>query len=362
MTQTETMPISIDLDTLADQTLAQYHRHQQQDKQRKEHEQARLDQQAIASLQALIATEIGPELLAALNIKYVVQSDRHSRRIEALVHYATVTWHISQDFSHYSSSSWRWHISATRDENGYNYCESNLTHDADPQMLQTILLLHFGQRRVQLRKEEQDATERVQQQLLAEAEAREASERREREHIEQIERASEEDADLRAAMLLLKQQTQEAMWHWPEGVEIPIYHITYTTAYSEDEGLCTESGWTSTDHLGSDGYIRIEAAKTSPWSNADEAREIKLEPEIHRPIWERRFVGSVKALPSALREETSVSIPYVVCFQDPMLDAVSRLRKVERYDYDESAYTESVGYVPLGWVKALVEEAAQRAS
>ncbi len=269
-----------------------------------------------------------------LKVEYVVQHDRHSRRTEALVHYAAVTWHISQDLSRYSSSAFHWHISATRDENGYNYCESNLTHDADPQMLQTILLLHFRQRREKLRHEKLEAAQRAEQQKW------------------------------RTEIAKLKQQALEHLWHWPEGVEILLYRITYVTAVvsedSDDLHVETESGWTSTDHLDQDGYIRMEAARNHSWGMVAFAREVKLDREIHRPIWERYRIGSVQKLPQTLREEISVSHPYVVCRQDPMLDEVSRLVHVESYYYDESPYTESVGYVPLSWVKTLVEQAATK--
>lgn len=356
----------MNIDALADNTLTQYYQHQQQEKKRKEIEQAREDEQAIAVLQALLTAEIKPDLLAALNIEYVVERDRHSRRAEAITHYAGIVWHISQNFAHYSSASWRWHISATREDNGYNYCKSNLTHDADPQMLQTILLLHFGQRRTQLLKEEQEAAQRAEQQLRDEQEAREASERQAREHTEQVEQANQEDAKWRTEMALLKEQAQINLWRWPDGVEIFIYRINYVTAaVSEDSDednlhIETESGWTSVDHLDTDGYIRLEAVRNHSWGTICEGREVKLDTPIHRPIWERYRVRAVRQLPNALREEISVSIPHVVCRLDPTLDEISRLLRVEQYDYDESAYTESVGYVPLSWVKALVEQAATK--
>jgi len=275
-----------------------------------------------------------------------------------------VTWHISQDLSRYSSSAFHWHISATRDENGYNYCESNLTHDADPQMLQTILLLHFRQRREKLRHEKLEAAQREEQQLCDEQEAKKAKEREDQERAASIERANQENAKWRTEIAKLKQQALEHLWHWPEGVEILLYRITYVTAVvsedSDDLHVETESGWTSTDHLDQDGYIRMEAARNHSWGMVAFAREVKLDREIHRPIWERYRIGSVQKLPQTLREEISVSHPYVVCRQDPMLDEVSRLVHVESYYYDESPYTESVGYVPLSWVKTLVEQAATK--
>jgi hypothetical protein len=78
--------------------------------------------------------------------------------------------------------------------------------------------------------------------------------------------------------------------------------------------------------------------------------------EKDEPHW---VVGSVKDLSSELRTEVRVSLPDVVSCCDYDLDGVYRLRKVEELGRDEDPYSEHVGSIPLPWICAFVEQAAQ---
>ncbi len=97
-------------------------------------------------------------------------------------------------------------------------------------------------------------------------------------------------------------------------------------------------------------------------SYASKPREVKLDPARHAPLWERIIVGSIEELPGELRTEVRVSLPNVVSCCDYDLDGAYRLREVEELGRDEDPYSEHVGYVPLPWIRALVEQAAQAES
>jgi hypothetical protein len=154
------------------------------------------------------------------------------------------------------------------------------------------------------------------------------------------------------------------LWHWPKETPVTLYHLTYTVGVgSSDAGeplVEQNAGWTTVDHLDAHGYVRLEAMKPSPWRDATRAREVKLDADRHLPVWERVMVASVEALPEDLCGAVTVDLPNVVtCVtQDEML-----LTRVD--ETEEEGYSETIGWVPLPWIRALVEQAAygrQRAS
>ncbi len=356
------------VDVLADQALAHAYQHLQQEKQRQEEQTNQQDQQAIAVLQTLLSTEIEVDLLSALSLSYEVRRDAYSSpgHAEALFFYAGVDWHLSQDFPNRSPESWRWSIRATTHRDRYTSHISDLSTYAAPQALRTTLLVKLGERRQQLQNQERDALAKEQTQLQEKREAAATKEREEHERAERIAQANQEHARWKEQIAALKQQELERLWRWPANTSIALYRLTYTTGIGrgeEDESLFEqEHGWTAVDHLDSEGYIRLEPVDTY-WTTS-QPREIKLDLSTHQPIWERIIIASVNELPKELREEIRVSIPNVYSQSDAdLLDDTSRLTYIESERYFENdPYSEYVGLRPLPWIRALVDQAAEKAS
>ncbi len=361
LTDSQTSVIAIE--TLAEQTLALYRQHQEREKRRQEDQTHQKDQQMAAALRALLETELESDLLAVLSVRYVTHHrERNETQTEAVFTYAGLDWHLSQEFVTRQSADWSWAIRAAKVGSGW-YQHELSTHAA-PLTLRTTLLIKLGECLEKARQEAQEAATREQRQIQAEADERAEDKRKERERAARIQEADQEDARLRGEINALVEQAKSTMWRWPRGVTITIYHMTYNTAIGrgeDDEAVIEqENGWTSVDRLDEAGYIRLEATKPSFWSAISKAYEIKLDPATHMPIWERLTISNVNDLPGELCEEITVSIPHVFSrYSD--LDEKCRLVQVEEYGYDEHAYQEHVGLVPLPWVRALVEQAAQKA-
>ncbi len=367
MTQ-QTQAVSTQVDQLADQMLSRYQQEQREQQQRNAALQVQHEQQAIAVLQALIATEIEPELLSVLGITYVVRRNSSGvAHAEAVLAYGGITWSISQEEVRRSDMPWRWSIRAEKDEpHWYNREDTRLSRSAEPQTLRTVLLLQFGLRREQLRQEAEEAARKEEQRRRVREEAQAEKEREEHERAERLAQAKQEDAMWRAQLAARKREAEAAMWRWPEGAQVALYRLTYTSGkVYGDEGepvIQQEQGWCASDHLDEAGYIRLEPVRRYTRSYASKPREVKLDPARHAPLWERIIVGSIEELPGELRTEVRVSLPNVVSCCDYDLDGAYRLREVEELGRDEDPYSEHVGYVPLPWIRALVEQAAQAES
>ena len=350
------------IDTLADKMLTQYRQHQAAAQQHQAEQQKQMDQQDIAALQALLATELEPDLLAALSVTYQVRRTSSGRgQTEALFCYSGLDWHVGVDYLARASEKWHWSIWATQQGTGHQLHAVDV--QASPQTLRTALLLKFAECREQAYQGAQEAAERQRKQKLAEAEGKAHAERAEQERAARIRQAEQEDAHWRSEIATLKSRALDTLWRWPEGITLTIYQITYTTAVGHDEDgesiIETESGWCSLDYLDSNGYIRIEASKTYSWSTTTDSRDIKLDPDHHMPIWQRFYVSCIEQVPRELDEDVQVSIPHVVVRRDSDADGQYRLAKVEDYSsFDEGPYHEPAGRIPLAWVRDLVDQAA----
>jgi len=357
-TQTSVLP---HVETLAQQTLALSRQHQEREQRRQADQTRQKEQQQAAVLRTLLETELEPDLLAVLNIRYITHRDRGEASTSACFPYAGLDWHLRQEMVSRQSLDWRWSIRAATGSSGWYLHEAS----ASPLCLRTTLLLTLGERLETVGKQAQEAEVQQRRRRQAEADEQAERERQERERTAHIAQADQEDARLRAEIDALKEQTLATMWRWPAGVRIAIYRLASTTAVGRGEDgdavIEQESGWTSVDRLDDDGYIRLEASKTS-WGGRAEAEEVKLDPATHMPIWKRMMIESVDDLPAELREEITVGIPSVVSRSNRDLDRKCRLVQVETSQYDERAYCEQVGSVPLAWVRTLAEQAAQKVS
>lgn len=330
----------------------------QRGKQQKEHYLKQRADQAITVFEALLTTEIDPELREDLHLTYLAHHESQGLVTpEAVFEFANATWSIKQSFPQRSAYPWQWEIRATKGRGSYAYVVNPTA--AQPLALRLTLLTTIAGRLEHLHAEEQQAAERtrqrVQQALEEEALVVEQNTLR----AERIAQADQEHGRLRLQLDELKQQTEASLWQWPEGTALHLYGLTYITgivrADEEEDVIEKAHAWTSNDQLDSQGYIRLEETCTS-WG-VYKAKEVKLSPSIHMPIWERITVRSVSELPSTLHKEIEVSIPRVVSRTNTDLDTKARLIEIaeDDFDFEEHAYSESVGYVPLLWIRQLVE-------
>lgn len=359
MSQSEQKSISAHVDALVDQALALSRQQQQKEQQHQEQLTRKSNQQTIAVFQALLATEIEADLQAALSITFEVRKDSNSTaHAEAVFCYEGIDWSISQEYLSRSPENWRWSI-RTKIHN-YSYQANHSAFNAAPQTLRETLLLKMGEHRELIHKKAMEAAEHEREQQRAREKAKESEERETLERAERIAQADQEHASLVQQFRTLKQQAIEQLWCWPDGVRVAIYRLTYNIGVNREEDgdpvVEQESGWTSTDQLDAQGYIRLEPAASS-WREA-EPREIKLSYAIHMPVWERKSVSSVEELPRELRRGITISFPGVVERRDRDLDAKPRLTTIkdEAYDCDESPFSEHIAEVPLPWVQALVDQ------
>lgn len=362
-----TQAVSTYVETLADQTLDLYRQQQQRAQRRQEEETGRKDQQGVAVLRALIETELESKVLVELGLRYEAQHrDRNGGpHFEAVFSYAGLDWHLSQEEGR---GSWMWSIRTTNQ--GSNYSPShNLTANPEPTHLQTTLLLKLGECREQVRREAQEAAERERKQQQAAAAAQLREEQAAQKTAARIAQADEEHARLTEQFNARKQQVLSTLWRWPAGRSVRIYQLSYCAGIGQgEEGgavIEQEGGWTATDQLDAEGYIRIEPANSSFWRSTSKPQEIKLNPAIHLPTWKRVTVASVGELPEALREKIVVSLPGVVLRRCKDLDEEPRLTHVDEQELrysDVDAFQETVGYVPLPWICALVDAQAAEGS
>lgn len=356
-----TNDVSVNVDIRADQALALYRQQALRTQRRHEEEMARREQQAVAVLQTLLRTELDPGLLAALGITYEVMHRERTTdppHVKVVFFYAGLDWHISQEDDR---GDWKWTIRAMNHGSTYS-SHHELSASAEPTHLEITLLLKLGECREQMRRAQQEAAEQEQRQQLAVAAAQAREEQAALQMAQQIAKADEEHACLTEQFGALKEQALATLWRWPDGVRISLYRVTYCAGIGRGENeepvLEHEGGWTGTDQVDAEGYVRLEPAKTFPWSRASSSRDIKLSSAL-LPIWQRLTIGDVDDLPEGLREEVKVWLPGVVLRQDER-DGKQRFVQVGqelRYG-DETPYQETVGQIPLSWVRSLVEQAA----
>ena len=216
----------------------------------------------MAVFKTLLETEVETDLLAVLSVTYEAHHERNDvPQIAAVFSYAGVAWHLSQEWQR-QPGEWRWAIRATQHGYGSRSSLYDLSTTASPQALRTTLFLKLGERREQLLREEQEATERERRRQQAEEEAQAMQEREAQKRALRIAQAVQEHRYWSEHLNALKQEALQRMWRWPEELCISLYHVSYCAGIGrgeDDESVLERAGgWTGTDHLDEHGYLRLE--------------------------------------------------------------------------------------------------------
>lgn len=91
------------------------------------------------------------------------------------------------------------------------------------------------------------------------------------------------------------------LWVWPEGLTLIYYRLHWATGERGGEGYADyDSGFSLSDALDADGCITVY--------NYAGARRLKLNMQVHKPVWEIKTAARSAELPSDLVETASVVI------------------------------------------------------
>lgn len=239
--------------------------------------------------------------------------------------------------------------------------------------LQSKLLLEMGKYRKECELRDTQEQYRKQQQQREEERQKKAEVEYERQRQERMAEAEAQHQRLTALLAKEQERAERGMWHWPEGTTIEIYKVQWQEGShrdkDNDEGeeesrdstvsFDYESGWTATSSLDDRGRITLEAKRSSSYSSRVRAgRTIQLSFGVHRPIWEVHTLSSIKDVPEVLTLSVEVSFPHVVERYNRDLER-SMLVEVEgELEYEEEPASRVIGHVPLPWIQALADNAA----
>lgn len=170
------------------------------------------------------------------------------------------------------------------------------------------LLLAFAAMREEYAKNEAKRVER--ERLNAEREA-ENERRRKLEDAQETELRRQQDAEdaaIRVDVELTIDAARAALWQWKPGAVLVYYKLTYTTGVGVDRDgeivVDSDSAYTLSDAHG--GYLTVH-----PTWNPSATRQIKLDLNAHKPVFERLSAASIEDLPDALLEDAFIDIPGV---------------------------------------------------
>nr|BBH95164.1 hypothetical protein KTA_33630 [Thermogemmatispora argillosa] len=108
-----------------------------------------------------------------------------------------------------------------------------------------------------------------------------------------------EEQAARAELAQREAELEARACAWPEGQTLTLYQVHYVrgVAATEDgEHWLEASGWCRADQPDADGYLRLEPTADGP------ERLLKLDPNLHRPLFERHEFTSPAELPWELTE------------------------------------------------------------
>jgi putative DNA primase/helicase len=306
MTQTQHQQVSPHVDTLADQTLARYRQHQERERQHEEDRVRQQDQQAIAVFKTLLETEVATDLLTALSVTYEAHHERNDiPQIAAVFSYAGVAWHLSQEW-HRQPGEWRWAIRATHHGYGSRSSLYDLSTAASPQALRTTLFLKLGERREQLLREEQEATERQRRQQQAEEEAHATQEREAQKRALRIAHAVQEHRTWSEQLDALKQEALQQLWRWPDKMRVSLYHVSYCAGIGRDDckhSLLLASGPLASVYLDASAQLAEEAAQAEKRLDPELLQHLKGDdPHLQRYEWLRAMTGALIGRAKALKK------------------------------------------------------------
>lgn len=291
----------MEINTFVQESLAQYQEanHREVALQQEKIDQNR--QMLINDLKGELCTELGTELLTALNLQYRIESIRNSEYAVAEFVDGDVPFQIEHT-RHY-----QWRINATVYHDGifkYTYFDKSDIKKLIGELkvnLGAAIALVRQQRTAEQQKSEQDRLARIERDAQIERQ-------REAERIKHEQQAAAEQQKHERLSTIVDSRRRYALdhlWRWPEGYVLTYYHLRWCTgSYYQDAEYQADydSGYTLTDSLDSAHYIIVYA----PYGG--KPRTLRLSPEIHKPIWERLTATSVADLPDGLKHDAELRI------------------------------------------------------
>lgn len=319
------MPETFDLEDAIAQALSD-HRFKEQQKQKVEDQlSAEKQRQNESVFYTALLTELGGDAYEALNITVTCEP---AKNYETRADFADgdSKWWIERDApDNVNRRGWRF---------GCYHVQHYFVKDGE---LLNALLLRIAERRVAL---EQQAIERGRMQ-----EEQRVSEERRLQRAGVLHEASEDvwkEIEGKRARWLL----ENAFIHYP----VTLYKLTYMAGAKwdfdgENKIIDYRSLYCPFDKANVDGYL---VGYTS-----DKRRIIKLDRELHMPVWERIEYASVDELPSELVEHISLELTgYRFAWQGDISESIW----VRGSDSDHEWIPDSGLNVPVKWVRDLAFE------
>lgn len=148
---------------------------------------------------------------------------------------------------------------------------------------------------------------------------------------------------------------KQELWQWPDRLTLVLYKVEwFSGGYRDQDGescFSYASGWSLSDRLDDDGYIRLLPEKKfqhpGEIASYTDERLVRLIPEVHFPVFEKRELRSVDDLPDCFTEKVYLKIKNVWEFL--ALDGTSFL--VDQPGRGDGYIIREVGEVPVSWIR-----------
>lgn len=263
-----------------------------------------------------------------------------------------VTWDISREHPQRQSNAWK--LKAT---SGVVYGPSNIGHSDQVQRgkLRDALLIALGHVRNTMRlKAEKDAAYAAEQETRRQQREAQAETTRLQQEQDRL-LALEIDAELNTLVAQQLEAARANAWQWKPGVIAKWYRLRWCTGGARDYELNMqfdyETGYTFTDALDERGYINVYEPCWSDSYDTTETvsprwRTLKLDMQVHQPVWEELTAAHVDDLPDGLAYTLRLRIDGMG-YRDGLLT---------RQEFDSISPT--VARLPVSWLQALIELSA----
>ncbi|MBX5452116.1 MULTISPECIES: hypothetical protein [Thermogemmatispora] len=178
---------------------------------------------------------------------------------------------------------------------------------------------------------------------------------REQERKHEQEKARQQDRLCRQLLAQRLRSARRQRWLWPARISITFYQVSYVSGRDEGGLPVRQEAWCQVDRLDEAGYLIVWPA--SSWQAP---RAIKLDPQVHLPIWERFTCSSQEELPLDLLEEEELVEPTIELVPREQALVTRRGFQLRRVSETFSPWTRRLWTRPVAWVRTLVEAAARQ--
>lgn len=329
------------LDIFVNEAYSQYQKSALETKQQQEALEQAHRASLISEFKDQLRMELGDELMQLLNIEYYIQEQRNEKHAYAVFVDEGVKWTIEHE--RYK----KWGIVGKNTDylSKVYFSKSSIA----PNQLRAMLGAGLGVARNQHSAYELKKQIAKQEEEQSQKTRREAAEkRREQEEIE-LQKINADHEIIKALVENTRRIETEAMWRWPDSVaSITYYAIRWceSSFYSEGELVAQfDNGYCTVDSLDKNGYITVYPTYIGM------GRKLKLDMQIHAPIWEEKIATCVEDIPISLREHFSIRVEGIV-------DRYSNYAGENRFYFVEDAtYQETLerNAIPVWWIRDLVD-------